>query len=143
MKYISLPVHTNTVCNILLVFAVASTCYSTISVSIIFAFLTLFLTTEYDNTNILISYQEAAQINFLCKQYNQQGMLISTKVEVYLKLETTLPITQLTINLASYNSSSISYNGFSSLVLVVCFIPEVIPYFSGWGVGGWLQKLRI
>ena len=49
----------------------------------------------------------------------------------------TLPIAQLTVNLTSYSLSSISYNGFSSLVLVVCFIPEVIPYFSGW-VAGWV-----
>ena len=49
----------------------------------------------------------------------------------------TLPIAQLTVNLTSYNSSRMSYIGFSSFVPVVCFIPEVLPYFSGW-VGGWL-----
>ena len=49
-----------------------------------------------------------------------------------------LAIAQLIVKLASYNSSSICYNGFNSLILVECFIPEVIPYFSGWVVGGWV-----
>ena len=48
-----------------------------------------------------------------------------------------LAIVQFVVHLTSYNSSSVSYNGFSSLALVVCVVPEIIPYFSGWVVGGW------
>ena len=42
---------------------------------------------------------------------------------------------QFIVHITSYNSSSISYHGFSSLVLVVCVVPEIIPYFSTWVVG--------
>ena len=51
-----------------------------------------------------------------------------------------LAIVQFIVRLTSNNSSSISYNGFSSLALVVCVVPEIIPYFSGWVVGGWEVK---
>ena len=54
-----------------------------------------------------------------------------------------LAIGQITVNLTSYDSSSISYNGFIYLVLVLCVVAEIIPYFSGWVVGGRLGKLRI
>ena len=65
-------------------------------------------------------------------------MLITTQFKVYLKLELSLAIAQLIVHLTSYDLSRMYYNGFSSLFLVVCFNPEVIPYFSGDWVVGWV-----
>ena len=63
-------------------------------------------------------------------------IIIITQVGVWLKMS--LAIAQLIVKLPS-------------VILVACFIPEVIPYFSGWVGGwvgggwlfGWLGKLRI